>query len=46
MMGGGNGSSGNPYTWDEFENSADNNNWHGGYVEGAGYTGAQTTITY
>ncbi|MDR0602741.1 MAG: hypothetical protein LBG80_00380 [Bacteroidales bacterium] len=44
MMGGGDGSSGNPYTWDEYEYLADNDNWSGGYVEGAGYTGAQVTI--
>ncbi|MDR0602735.1 MAG: hypothetical protein LBG80_00350 [Bacteroidales bacterium] len=43
-LGGGNGSSGNPYTWDEYEYLADNGNWSGGYVEGAGYTGAQATI--
>jgi hypothetical protein len=44
MLGGGDGSSGNPYTWDEYEYLADNNNWSGGYVEGAGYTGAQANI--
>ncbi|MDR0602739.1 MAG: hypothetical protein LBG80_00370 [Bacteroidales bacterium] len=44
MLGGGDGSSGNPYTWDEYEYLADNDNWSGGYVEGAGYTGAQANI--
>ncbi|MDR0602737.1 MAG: hypothetical protein LBG80_00360 [Bacteroidales bacterium] len=44
MLGGGDGSSGNPYTWDEYEYLADNDNWYGGYVEGSGYTGAQVTI--
>ena len=36
-VGGGNGTSANPYTQAEFDNMLSNDNWNGGYVEGMGY---------
>ena len=45
--GGGNGSSSNPYSWGEYINLLDNDNWSGGYVSGQGWvTGVATTTAF
>ena len=43
-VGGGNGTSANPYTQAEFDNMLSNDNWNGGYVEGMGYVATNTYI--
>ncbi|MDD2283958.1 MAG: hypothetical protein PHQ11_00955 [Paludibacter sp.] len=37
FIGGGSGTSADPYTAAEFDSMLSNNNWNGGYVEGMGY---------
>ncbi|MDO5572269.1 MAG: hypothetical protein Q4F97_12525 [Bacteroidales bacterium] len=37
IVGGGDGSAGNPYTVMEFEGMCESGSWRGGYVEGWGY---------
>lgn len=44
MLGGGNGTSANPYTKVEFDSMLSNDNWNGGYVEGMGYVAPNTYI--
>lgn len=43
-VGGGNGTSANPYTKVEFDSMLSNDNWNGGYVEGMGYVAPNTYI--
>ena len=43
--GGGNGTSGNPYTYAEYESLLNAGRWTGGYVVGMGYTTAEVTVT-
>lgn len=43
-VGGGNGTSANPYTQAEFDNMLSNDNWNGGYVEGMRYVATNTYI--
>lgn len=44
FIGGGNGSKEMPYTVEEFDYLSDNGLWNGGYVDGWGYTGAETVV--
>ena len=43
-VGGGNGTSANPYTQAEFDSMLSNDNWNGGYVEGMGYVATNAYI--
>lgn len=43
-VGGGDGTSANPYTVTEFDSMCSSNNWNGGYVEGMGYVANDTYI--
>lgn len=43
-VGGGNGTSAEPYTYDEYDNLLSYGSWNGGYVEGIGYVNADAYV--
>ena len=48
VIGGGNGSQGNPFSWEEVDSMMDNGTWEGGYVDNGGtpyYLGGSTGAT-
>ena len=44
-VGGGNGTSANPYTQEEYESMVSSGIWNGGYVENWGYTFPEVTVS-